>query len=209
MSTHYLVDLFGNPLTSARILDVRSPPSGQSPVQGTLVIRVPDTIQVQNPTNLGDLIAKKHQGLLASYAGFAHMAYDDLLDLTGLDLAASGTGGTFGGRGVVLVAPGALVQTQAAPLTGTPSQSVVMWENFTYTDSDPATGTLVRTYGEVAPSPSVMTCQVSYNGGVSFQSVLSGAVNNIALPDQGSSLILRWTNQTAGKVGLGSWAVVY
>lgn len=210
MSAHYLVDLFASPFSTAAILDVHSPPSGQSRLQGALVIRVPDTVPVVNPTNLSDLLTKKYQGVLASFAGFPNVAYDDLLDVSGLDLSATGTKGSFGDRGTVILADGGIVETVLVPLGGSDiTQCVVTWENYTVTNADPATGILGRTYAEVAPGPGVMTCQVSVDGGTTFQAALDGAVLNIPLLAQGTDLVLRWTNTSGGRVGLGSWAFVY
>ena len=59
MSQHYLIDLFGNPVSTARIIDVRDPTNLQTMMNGSFIIRVPSGVQVVNPVNVTDLLTQK------------------------------------------------------------------------------------------------------------------------------------------------------
>lgn len=212
MSTHYLVDLYGNPMSTASIIDVREPTNLQTITNGTFVIRVPDGAQIQRPTptNLSALITAKFAGLLAFYAGFTRITFDDLIDPSGIDTSAPSTAGTFGQRGSIQLYPGGVLTSVVTPLTGgAPAQVVITWETFTLTSSDPKTDRFQRTYTEIPSSPSNVTCQVSFNGGVTFTAAMDGAVLNIPVPAQGTNFVIKLTNTSTGRLGIGSWAVIY
>lgn len=211
MGVHYLVDLFGSTPSATKIIDVRTPANGQSLINGTFIVRVPDGVQVQKPANLADLITQKYTGLLSFYAGFTRIAFDDYLDASSIDTVAATTAGALmGGKSSVALLPGGAIQTVAIPLTGgTPTVAVVTWETFQLTDTDVKTDRFQRTYAEVASSPSNVTCSVSFNGGGTFNSTMDGSILNIPLSGQGTSFILRLTNVSANRLGIGSWAVIY
>lgn len=210
MSAHYLIDLFGSPFSSAPVIDVRSPPNGQTSVAGALVVRVPDSVQVIRPTGLADLLTKKYQGILASHAGFARMVYDDLLDATGLDLTAAGTSGLFGNRGSIFLLPGGKMTTTATTLTAPAfSQALLTWDSYTLTQTDDRSTVADQVYTEVPSSPSAITCEVSVNAGTTFHQVYDGVPFPIPLADQGLSLVVRFHNVGATRLGIGSWAFVY
>jgi hypothetical protein len=209
---HYLVDLFGSPVTSSAINAVSYPQNGQTVMNGNFVVRVQDGIQISPPpTTLSDLLTKKHAGLLAFYAGFTHLAYDDLLDTADVDLTASV--GMFGQRGTAALPPNGvgIFQTTMAPLTGSaPAYAVVTWELWEALDTDPATDRTVRTYSELPSSSSYATATVSFDNGATFISVTNGATLFIPLGNQGTSFILRLVNAHATKrVRVGSWAILY
>ena len=208
MSQHYRIDRFGTPLTSARIFDVRDAPSGSSTMMGNFVVRVPDWLSIQNPTDVGDLLTKKHAAMLAYYAGMTQIAYDDLLDATGLDLAAPNTQGVFGERSTIWVASTKLVQSTMVALALAPVQCVVTWDVHTVGLSDPALGRVTQTYQEV-DSDSTSTCQVSFNNGLTWTAALNGQLLNVALPDQGNQFLIQITNTSGGPLHLDSWALVY
>jgi hypothetical protein len=211
MGVHYLVDLYGNPVSTAKVIDVRTPSNGQSLLNGTFLVRVPDGVQVQKPTDLTDLLTKKYAGLLSFYAGFTRIAFDDLLDATSIDTVAATTAGALlGERSSIALLPAGAFQTVTIPLTpGTPTVAVVTWETFQVTDSDSKTDRFQRTYAEVSSTPMNVTCSVSFNGGATFNSTLDGAILNIPLSGQGTSFVLRLTNASANRLGIGSWAVIY
>jgi hypothetical protein len=213
MGQHYLIDLFGNPVANARILDVQDPENFQTLLNGAFVIRVPSGVQVINPANVTDLLNQKYQGLLAENATFTRVTFDDLLDASHVD-PTSGPG-IFGQRGTITLQPGATFSSvinagAGTPLTGaTPIQALVTWEVFSITESDPASGQYQRTYTELTSDPTQATCQVSFNGGSTFNPTTDGTVINILGPDQGTAFIIQLTNVTQGRLYIGSWAVVY
>jgi hypothetical protein len=213
MSAHYLIDLYGNPLGSARILDVRNPSNDQSLSNGSFVVRVPDGVQVVNPTDLTDLLTKKYVGLLAFYTGFTRISFDDLTDASGVNTAPGTSSAlTTGLRGSVGLYPtaGARVQSVVTPLTpAQPTVCVVTFETFRYTSTDDKNDRYQRTYEEIASSPSSITCSVSFNGGATFLPTTEGAVLNIPLADQGTNFVIRLTNVSGQRLFLGSWAVIY
>ncbi len=217
MSQHYLIDLFGNPISMARIIDVRDPPDMQSLLNGTFIIRVPTGVQVVNPANVTDLLNQKYAGLLAENSTFTRVTYDDLLDATHVD-PISGPG-LFGQRSLISLAPGGTFSSvihagagtllQTSPGPSPPAQALVTWEVFSVTDVDPAASILQRTYTELPSVPTNLTCQVSFNGGGTYNPVNDSNVININVPDQGTAFIIQLTNVSNERLYIGSWAVVY
>lgn len=211
MSTLYLVDMFANPVASAKILDVRSGTS--APCNGNIVVRVPDSISVQNPTSVADLTTKKHAAMLAYYAGYANLAFDDLTDLLSVDLTAPGVMGSFGERNIVGIYPGGFFQTDPIALVGpAPTQAIITWETYSVTLTDPATGLVVTTYVEEPSSSANFLCSVSFNNGANYYPTTDGALLNIPVLGQGTQFILRLQNSTSAPsrpIRVGSWAAVY
>jgi hypothetical protein len=117
MSAHYLVDLYGNPLSTSRVIDVRDTPSDASLMNGTFVVRIPDGVPVDRPASLSALLTQKYTGLLAFYAGFTRIAFDDLLDVSAVSVAGSSKC-LLGDRGSVALLPGGVLTSVAIPLTG-------------------------------------------------------------------------------------------
>lgn len=213
MSTHYLVDIHTSPVTDSEINDVRFSLTGETILGGNFVVRLPDGIVIEtNPTDLSDLLTKKYAGILAFYAGYTRIAYDDLLDAAGVNLANS-IGIATGGRNTIsLIGNGtSILESNAVALTGpAPVEAIVTWETFNVASLSPLDSRTVRTYMETTPS-SVCTCEVSFNGGGSFLPVSDGSLLNIPAPDQGTSFVIRITSAAVfpARVFLGSWAVVY
>lgn len=213
MGQHYLIDLFGNPVATARIIDVLEPENNQTILNGAFIIRVPSGVQVVNPGNVTDLLNQKYQGLVAENPTFTRVTFDDLLDATHVD-PTSGPG-IFGQRGTIQLAAGGTFTSvinagAGTPLAGSaPIQALVTWEVFSVTDADPASGLYERTYTELSSDPSQLACQVSFNGGSTFNPTTDSTVINILGPDQGTAFIIQLTNVTQGRLYIGSWAVVY
>lgn len=210
MSTHYLIDLYQPDVsfTSSEINSVRDPANGQSNLGGNFVVRVPSDVSVQNPTGLSDLLTKKYASLLAKHALYGSITYDDMLDDAGINKLAANTAGSFGNRGVISIFPnGSKLTTNMVTIGSTPAQAAVTWEVFDYVVADPATGVLTRTYREL--SSSLLTCEVSFNNGVTFKPATDGGLVNIPIADRGTQLIVRFTNAGVNRLWLGSWAVLY
>jgi hypothetical protein len=212
MSTHYLIDAHTAILGDARILDVVEANGGQSNLNGGFVVRVPDYIAVKDPVGLlnpvNGLLPKKYAGLLAYYAGFQYVTWDDLLDTSGVDFTYPLLRGTFGDRVTTSLPPGGVFCSTLVGLSGiAPQQALVTWETFSVSlQGDAATRTM-RAYTEEAAGG--FTCQVSFDNGASFYAVQDGNVLNIPAIGQGTSFIIRFTNISVSPLYLGSWAVVY
>lgn len=214
MSTHYLVSHFNDDIN-----DVVTPTSvpASTLLTGNYIVRVPDDVPVQNPTDVSDLITKKYAGILGTYGLFTTIAFDDMLDGTGVDFTNS-TGVTAGENGTVGIYPKNTVhipvlQTTTETITGpAPTQTLLTYELFEVVDSDDKDTPYQRTYQEVTPDVDVLA-QISFNNGVDFVSTLDKAVINIPGAAQGTDLVLRFTRQTdigtRGRVFLGSWAVLF
>lgn len=207
---HYLIDLFSSPTSSAPVVDVAEPANGQTLINGTFVVRVPEFVGIVPPlpSTLGNLLTKKYSGLLSFYAGFSNIVYDDLLDDLGVDYTASPRG-TFGVRGNIGIRAGTVLQSVATPLVGTPESAVFTWEVFTYTDVDPKAGLLTRTYNQLATAAPTTSAMVSFNGGSTYTAAIDGAAITIPPADQGSSLVVQISNDSASKLYIGSWALIY
>lgn len=213
MSTHYLVDLFTNPMGDAPIIDVLVTQTGASQAQAGHIIRVSDDVSVQNPGNLADLLTKKYAGLLGAYPGFAYVTYDDLLDDTGIDLAAVpavSRHSTQGTRGSISLGPSSILQTTANALSAIPSQAYVLFELYRWSYIDPSGQILLRTYEEVDHNPVDIIAEVSFNNGLHWYAVTDGVLLNIPALGQGAQFMIRWiTAPATPKTWVGSWAVVY
>lgn len=212
MAVHYLLDLFNDPYTDAKINDVHAAKDGRTLCVGNFIVRVPGEVQIDNPTTLPELVAQKHLGLLAYYTGFQHITSDDLLDTTSVDLVNST--GKFGSRSTIAInANGGLFQSLPVvlgplpPGAPPPAQAIIVWETFTYEDSNPPDSRFQRVYVETAPD--MLTAQVSFNNGVDWINCTDGAVINIPLAFRGMNFLVRLTNGTGNAINLGSWSVVY
>jgi hypothetical protein len=205
MSALYLCDRAGTPVSSAAILDVQE--STTPSTSGRFVIKVPDGVGIQNPANVGDLVTKKAAGLLVFFPAWTRITYDDLLDSTNVDLTNS-SAGNFGSRNTMILQPGGVLQSLATALTGgAPVQALVTWDTYSYTDNDPSNGQFSRLYVEQPSTSGNITCQVSFNGGANFVSVTDSTA--FAIAHTGTSFIMQLTNASSGRVGIGSWSVLY
>jgi hypothetical protein len=213
VSLLFLIDMFANPVSGAGILAVVEPPFSQEVMNGSFVIRVPNNVQVKNPTNVSDLITQKYQGLLAAHSPLPNITFDDLLDATHVD-PTSGPG-VFGERGTISLGPGgtffSIINAGAGTtLTGpAPVQALVTWEVFSVTDADPSSGMLQRTYTELPSTPSNLTCQVSFNGGTTYIPATDSSILYVAPANQGTAFIIQLQNVTQERLYIGSWSVLY
>ena len=205
MSLHYLIDPF---TIAGDIIDVSTAELGLTDATGSTVIRVPDGVAIHtNPTNLADLFLEKYDGLLAFYAGFPQIFADPCMDVLTADLAASD--GLLASSGFVnhcLLSNGVYFSTVfLGALAPAPTQAVLTWESYRFTDNDDRTERFQRIYDETAD----LTCLVSFNGGVTFNPTTDGAVLNIPVPDQGPDLQVQFFNPAGYRVYLGSWALIF
>jgi len=211
MSIYYLID----PFTGGNVVDIVSSETGQTDATGFLIVRIPDGVKIQgNPTNLTDLLTAKYSGLLASYAGFTNIIADPCLDQTNIDLVNSYD--LMVGAGYVnhCIAPGVFFgrQYMSVPMTlgSTPTQCIIAWEEFSFLNSDNKDQRFQRTY--VEESGTICSCDVSFNGGTTFNTVQNGAVFTIPGSDQGSSFIITLTKSSGAplqRIYLGSWALIF
>jgi hypothetical protein len=95
-------------------------------------------------------LTKKYTGMLAWYAGFTRLAYDDLLDASHVDITDPQMAGKLGERGTIGINPTARLSSVVVPLSGdAPSQAVVTWEVFEYEDVDDKSSRILRYYHEL------------------------------------------------------------
>jgi hypothetical protein len=108
MSALYLIARHDQP----DILDVQeSTPNVVGPsVSGRFVVKVPDGIPIDTPSDLGDLLTQKAQGFMLVYAGFTQVVADDLLDTPVADFVNS-FGITAGNRATITIQPGGIFQS--------------------------------------------------------------------------------------------------
>jgi len=221
MSTQYLVSLFDDAINGV----VSASGAALTPVTGNYVVRVPDDVAVRNPTNLSDLLTKKYTGILGSHGLFTQIVFDDMLDATGVNTGLT-TGVTLGDKGTVGLYHTNLAAAHTPVLQTTPQaiiwggpppgppQGLVTYELFTYVDTDDKDEVFVRTYKELVPDLDV-SVEVSFNGGVTFVATTDKSLVSLTLPDQGTSIVLRFTRLTAHGTGvpdrvlIGSWAVLF
>jgi len=218
VSTHYLISHFNSEINDV-VSALGVPP--QTLITGNYLVRIPDDVPVQSPTNLSDLVTKKYAGLLGTHGLFTQIAYDDMLDGLGVDTANS-NGVTIGNNGSVGLYPKhssytPVLQTTPYGITWSgpgvgPSQVLVTYELFEYVDTDDSSDPYTRSYREVTPD-SDLTLQVSFNNGGGFVSTLDKAVTTIPALLQGTQIVLKFTRTSnvsvRGRVYLGSWSVLF
>lgn len=218
MSTHYLISQYNNEINDV-VASLGAPP--QTLITGNYVVRVPDDVSVQNPTNLADLLTKKYAGILGTYGLFTQIVYDDMLDDTGVDTGNS-TGVVLGSNGVVGIYPEhnahtPVLQTSPAgivwggPGSG-PPQATLTYEVFEYVDTDNKSSSYQRYYREVSPDTD-MAAEVSFDGGLTFLATTDKSLITIPPVSQGTQVIVRFTRitdvDTRGRVFIGSLAVLF
>ena len=210
-NTYYLMSIFDDTLK-----EILPGGTGANAIlSGEYAIRIPSSDLGMIPfagIDASTVLGQKYTGILASYAGFSNIAFDGMLDATGVDTVNSNafSSGLKGANSVFSYTglPGYL-QTLPAVLASTPTQAIFTWEAFSYSTSDFSNFPLGRTYQEQPASS--MTCQVSFNGGSTWISVLDGVLFTISGPNQGSSFIAAFTSgaSVGQRIYLGSWALVY
>jgi len=214
MSTHYFIDAHTNPFADSQINDVRvpDPNTGESLLNSNFVVRIPTGVSIDNPADLNELLTNKYVGQLAFFTGFANIIFDDMLDAVDVNVSAS-IALQLGERATNAIQPAGILESDPIALGSTPSQALVTWEVFAILDTDTgATATdpttrIGRTYQE--QSGSVLTVDVSFNNGGTFNTVNDGSLFLIAPIDQGSQFIIRFTNGGSDKRWVGSWAVIF
>jgi hypothetical protein len=218
MSTHFLIDAFASPVSTAPIIGVDTPQSSQTLLNGAFLVRVPNNVALISPstltpvppTNCGDLITKKYEGLLLAFPSFANIVYDDLLDTSGVNFSASpAPAGTFGQRSTIALNPGGVLTSNVQTLADTPGAFLFTWEVFTTVDTDPETSRFTRNYNELPTTGTYTTAQVSFNNGSNYIAATDSAVTSIPGADQSNQLIVQITNVTGSRLHIGSWALLY
>lgn len=219
MSTHYLVDAHTTPITASQINEVRLAGvttangflANASIMTGNFVVRVPDGVSVQNPTDYEDLIDKKYAGLLANYPAFTEVVWDDFRDDTGLEVLSAAGGLLRGSRGTCMLSDTALVRTVTVDVSpAVVTQLVAFWEFYEVQYINPMDGPAQRIYVERAPTD--MNVSVSTNNGSNTTSVAYGVQVEIPALEAGSDIKMVFTGtgtDTGHRLFLGSWAVIY
>ena len=208
MPIHYLIDPFSS---NGRILEVRQSKNGQSRSTAALVMSVPDGMVSGSPTNMAAVASMKYDALRTSY-GYAKALFDTCLTAAQVDTSAST--GVILGNGYAyhcIGSAGALYSTAVnTTLSAAPSEVVVLWETFQYSDSDSVNGLFVRTHQET--NAAALTCGIAFDPAASsptYTTVASGAI--MATPGGATtSFKLKFTVPSGGsdRVYLSSWAVL-
>lgn len=209
MSIYYLIDPF---TVGGDIVDVVTSETGQIEATGSTVIRVPDGVAIRgNPTNLTDLLTAKYSGLMSFYAGFTDMLSDPCIGANNFDPASFFFFNNSSGWVNPSLSYAGSCDSVPFALGFAPTQCVVVWEEFIFTDLDDKAGRFRRTYVEDEVLPNVLECIFSFDGWAhSSVPVSNGEVYNIPVPNQGTSFTIRFSNNTAGyRKYIGSWALFY
>lgn len=207
MSSHYLIDAHTIPVLSGDINEARYNVT-ESPIVGSYVVRVSDDMPLdQEQSNLTNLLSEKYDAMLTFYATFSNIVYEDFTDTPSVNVGSS-VGVHSGLRATTKVgASTGVLRTNASVLGAPPGLVVVLWEAFRVVTTNPKTGRCTRSYQEMASTS--FTVAVSFNNGSTWTAANDGGLLSIAAPDQGTNLVLRFTNATAEPVWLGSWAVLF
>ncbi len=213
MSTLYIFDAHTNPISGSDLNEVRYN-ANSAPLTGHFVVRAPtDMPLAAEQQNLANLLTEKYAAVLAYFSTFANIVYEDFTTTPGVDTANS-PGSSVGVRcttklGRRVSGVGGVLQTNMTVLGGAPSVVSVTWEAFQVGTTNPVNGRLTQQFQELASSN--LTVEVSFNNGATWTAVTDRAIQNIAVPDQGTDLVLRFTNASSpmSPVWLGSWAVLF
>jgi hypothetical protein len=206
MSIHYLIDAHTNPVADSDINEVRrEPPSGESPLMGNFIVRIPEGMPLEGePTDLSDLLVKKYAAVLDFYPGFANIAYDDMLDSSGI---TPSPGNILGSRSSISANPVKTLTSVPVALGGTPVEAIITWEAFSIIPVSPIDNLMQVIYKE--EDANGFACTVSFNNGASYSVITDGGLFNIPPADQGSNFIIKLLNSAGQRLRLGSWAVIY
>ncbi len=204
---HYLLDNETATVTNSKIRNV-SFNTDASDTTGGFVVSVSETLNFDpdHIFTLNQLLLAKTAAVLEYYPGFTTSVHDDLLDATGIN-AGTSVGCQIGGRKTVRVLPGGQVETVAVALGSTPTQAIVTWQVFNLARTNDKTSRITVEYEDQPASE--LTVQASFNNGATYNTVVDGSLQTIAAPDQGSNLILRFSNSGPSVRGLSCWTVIY
>lgn len=216
MSTLYLIESTNTVLNNSKIEDTVNITAGDMsnyyPVRGSFGVLVPFDVPMDGlPTDLGSLITKKYNGMLSIYPGYTNILFDEQVDATGWNYAAS-TSCFLGERQSVGITgnPSALLVSNMTTLNSSPTSFIFRFEHFSYFEADDvdlATEDNYRLYQEWA-TPQI-TCEVSFNNGADWSIVASGVLSSVALAEQGDEFMVRFYGNTNQRINIGSWALIY
>jgi hypothetical protein len=203
MSIHYLIDPF---TTNGDIIDVITAESGQTDATGATVVRVPDGVAIHNnPTDVTNLLTQKYDGLLGFFAGFTQIVGDSCMGGDNVATVKAGiTSAGFVNHGLF---GSGVVQFGPLTLPFAPTQCVLTWELFSFTEANDKTGRYQRVY--VEEDPNLIGCNVSFDNGAHLSFPTSDTVLNIPVIGQGTTFILNLSNVTSNRYYLGSWALIF
>jgi hypothetical protein len=214
MGTLYLVDANSATLSTSRIKDTFLIQNGLTPtLRGSFGVDLPFEVPMDGvPTTLSDLITKKYAGILAAYSGYSNILFDEQIDGTGWDTAASsGCAFTVGSRKTTSLrsSDGTPLVSNMSTLLTTPASCVVRFDLYSYFITDVRNAQMVRAFQEQTAASLGMTVEVSFNNGSVWNVVSNGVPLDIPLPSQGSSFRIRFSKNVVGVAGIGSWALIY
>lgn len=210
MSTYYLLDPFNN-TSNLPVFDIVSNDAGQVDTTGAHAVRIPGGAPIDGqPRDLNELSAAIRTGLLAKYAGsgFTRCLLEPCLTPDRVDLAnCSQVMVASGGRSnSCIITSGGYLQTTKFSLDLAPSSYAVVWLPYSITITDPIGGRTTRRYDD--RDPTVLTCQATFDG-KSPVTVANGVIQTVAASASAAALTLKFTSVVAGRLFLGTWAVVY
>lgn len=214
MPTLYLINAHNNVLLNSEINDtVNLAPGGSESrsLRGSFAVSLPFDIPLDGvPTDLNDLITKKYTGMLALYPGYQNIMFDEQVDAA--DWLFPPTTGTaicsVGERQATSVTLGGTLESVTEVLASAPSIVVVRWEAYVYGYDDVTGVAATRTYTEA--DPSVFDVSVSFNAGVTWNTVTNGMLFSVPLGAQGSNFKIRFQRSSGPlRAQLGSWALIY
>lgn len=211
MPTVYLVDAHTNPVANSEINEMRFN-AQTAPLAGVFVVKVDDDmpLRVSPPNTLSLLLGFKNEAVLSYFATFTIAQVEDFTDAPSVDFANS-PGTHAGARNSTKINPrvgglGGRYQSTSTNIGSTPTVASIVWEEFTVSNTNPKTDRFTRSWNEATTS---LTCEVSFNNGGTWVSATNRGILTIAAPDQGSDLIVRFTNNSGSSKYLGYWAVLY
>lgn len=183
------------------------------PINGHYIIDVRQGVTIDttvNPFDVSELISQKFAGLLAGFPEFSDIVFDELEDANDINVAATGHFARLGEFEQLLPPTNGQVTTSVFDLTavtslaGAPVKFQPHFDFYAVTRTQTNRGNFNEVYNEV--SPSLITTEISFDGGSTFTAATDSTSGLIGVPD--TDLVLRFTNTTANEVYIGSWAVL-
>jgi hypothetical protein len=180
---------------------------------GTYQVRAPDQVSLPSPMTISAVLTAVRAYQLSSNPLFTNSEVaDDYTpagwDTTGCIASSVGSmGSTFLSRTASPV-PQLLSTTRV--LASTPAQALLLVDAFKYQDTDPKAGIYTRAYATFSETSAELLCEASFNGGGTYVTVTPNSVVSIPVPDQGSSLLVRFKrNSGTDKLYLAAWTLLY
>lgn len=195
----YVLSKFDESIQAQGLTDV------SFPINGSFVLETPDGVQIVDPTSYADLKAQKIAGIQGLLSNFTDYVYDEFDSDAYIDYTTTDLWADVGKYAVKLNSGGGRITTTSYTLSYAPSQISIFWS--VHTLSRTLNSLKGQDVGYTPQSASDIVCEVSFDGGATYEIATYGSVLTPAIPTV--NMILRFTRSAASDRYIGYYAVLY